>query len=151
MYPADSASVVSRATPERATSATTSVRTPLLPVRDERDVIVERLTEQLKQTEENSMLMAGAMVQRNKNSETALVAEAVLYIGTALLQTQDAARALQGKNFPENLATGEQKKVSKYKMGKSEQCEVRLACSKLEALSSEKKACQESDEGVRAL
>eukprot|EP00971_Amphidinium_carterae_P062134 1229998-Amphidinium_carterae.1 len=41
--------------------------------------------------------MARAIEQRNKNSETALAAEACA-LRTALLQTQDAARTLQGKN-----------------------------------------------------
>eukprot|EP00971_Amphidinium_carterae_P289347 5744845-Amphidinium_carterae.1 len=63
--------------------------------------------------------MARAIEQRNKNSETALAAEACT-LRTALLQTLDAARALQGKtHFLENLAIGEQKKVSEYKEERS--------------------------------
>eukprot|EP00971_Amphidinium_carterae_P308310 6127081-Amphidinium_carterae.1 len=57
VYPTDSASALGGPVPHgRSTSATTSVRTPLLPVRDERDIQIERLKAQLLQTEENSML-----------------------------------------------------------------------------------------------
>eukprot|EP00971_Amphidinium_carterae_P062033 1228229-Amphidinium_carterae.1 len=52
--------------------------------------------------EENSMVVARAMEQRNKNSESLL--------------TQEAARALKGKNnFLEDLAKGQQNKASEYK------------------------------------
>eukprot|EP00971_Amphidinium_carterae_P237759 4720178-Amphidinium_carterae.1 len=106
----------------RSNSATTSVRTPLLPVRDERDILIERLTAQLRATEENSMLVSRGIEMRKQESEAVLLTEAqsLKLIKGALTQTQGAARALQEKaQHLEELAKAESNRATQLKEERS--------------------------------
>eukprot|EP00971_Amphidinium_carterae_P325859 6456377-Amphidinium_carterae.2 len=107
----------------RSNSATTSVRTPLLPVRDERDILIERLTAQLRATEENSMLVSRGIEMRKQESETILLTEAQSLKG-ALAQTQGTARAFQEKtHYFEELAKAESKRATQLKEERSKDLE----------------------------
>eukprot|EP00971_Amphidinium_carterae_P314752 6256704-Amphidinium_carterae.1 len=180
VYPADSASALGNAGPHgRSTSVATSVRTPLLPVRDERDIMIERLTAQLKQTEENSMLVSRGLEMRKQESEAILLTETQSLKGT-LAQTQGAARAFQERtHYFEEVAKAESKRATQLKEERSkdletnflrevtqrekalkaeldgarrtEQAAVRDACNKIESAVSERQAHQEHDDRVKIL